>query len=107
MTYDEKFLRTHNAHHLWQPMAHPRQVEGAPPTIIVRGEGVHVWDLDGNRLVDGMEARFRAVSVKGRKPQGYISGEQARAACGRSGKRLCEIDEWVRAIAGFGPGPMY
>jgi adenosylmethionine-8-amino-7-oxononanoate aminotransferase len=67
VTYDEKFLREHNAHHLWQPMAHPRQVEGAPPTIIVRGEGVHVWDLDGNRLVDGMGGLWNVNVGYGRR----------------------------------------
>jgi sulfatase-modifying factor enzyme 1 len=54
----------------------------------------------GNRSVDGIEAEILAVSVPGRKPQGYISGAQAAKACARAGKRLCEIDEWVRACKG-------
>ncbi len=41
-----------------------------------------------------------AVSVAGRKPQGYISGAEASLACERAGKRLCELDEWVRACRG-------
>ena len=54
----------------------------------------------GNRNIDGMESQVRAVSLLGRKPQGYISGKQAAMACAHSGKRLCEIDEWVRACKG-------
>ena len=42
----------------------------------------------------------RAVSAPGVFPQGYISGVQARAACERSGKRLCRADEWKNACMG-------
>jgi formylglycine-generating enzyme required for sulfatase activity len=44
----------------------------------------------------------RAVSRPGVYPQGYISGIRARAACERSGKRLCRPVEWRRAC--MGPG---
>lgn len=54
----------------------------------------------GNRTIDGRERLAVAVSVPGRKPQGYISGKQAAIACGRAGKRLCTIDEWVTACRG-------
>jgi len=54
----------------------------------------------GNRKVDGMQDQLFAVSVLGVKPQGYVSGEQAARACDNAGKRLCEIDEWVRACRG-------
>ncbi len=53
-----------------------------------------------NQKIDGFEREVVAVSVAGRKPQGYISGEQATIACENSGKRLCETDEWVRACRG-------
>jgi formylglycine-generating enzyme required for sulfatase activity len=43
---------------------------------------------------------LRAVSSPGVFPQGYISGVQARAACERSGKRLCRADEWKNACMG-------
>jgi hypothetical protein len=54
----------------------------------------------GNKTIDGIEAQLRAVSVAGKKPQGYISGVQAQRVCRRSGKRLCEVDEWVLACRG-------
>jgi len=53
-----------------------------------------------NRRIDGVETELRAVSVPGKKPQGYVSGAQAERVCRQSGKRLCEIDEWVRACRG-------
>ena len=54
----------------------------------------------GNRAVDGHASEVIATSEKGVKPQGYISGAQAEQACHNAGKRLCEIDEWVRACRG-------
>lgn len=42
----------------------------------------------------------RAVSIEGAVPQAYVSGEQARAACERAGKRLCSRSEWLRACRG-------
>jgi formylglycine-generating enzyme required for sulfatase activity len=53
-----------------------------------------------NRSIDGIEKTSRAVSQRGKKPQGYISGIQAATACKNAGKRLCEVDEWVRACRG-------
>lgn len=41
-----------------------------------------------------------AVSEEGVPPQGYISGEVAEAACEAAGKRLCTLDEWMRACGG-------
>ncbi len=42
----------HNARHQWHPMADPKAARIAPPLVIERGDGVHVWDLDGNRYLD-------------------------------------------------------
>jgi hypothetical protein len=46
------------------------------------------------------DVSVRAISLPGVFPQGYISGVQAREACERSGKRLCEPDEWRAACMG-------
>lgn len=46
---------------------------------------------------------YRAVSLKGVRPQGYISGAQAQAACENAGKRLCSANEWVQACQGPSP----
>ncbi len=42
----------------------------------------------------------RAVPAAGIKPQGYISGSEAAAACAASGKRLCTTSEWQLACRG-------
>jgi hypothetical protein len=48
--------------------------------------------------VDGHDVR--AVSRARAFPQGYISEVQAQDACGASGKRLCNHDEWKTACMG-------
>jgi formylglycine-generating enzyme required for sulfatase activity len=45
----------------------------------------------------------RAVSVKGRVPQGYINRDEAEQACENAGKRLCTDDEWITACKGKSP----
>lgn len=87
--------------HCPDDMALVRRIQG--PYCIDRYEGA--LDRKGqphpfNHDIDGIEKEVVAVSVKGRKPQGYISGEQAVIACQNAGKRLCETDEWVRACRG-------
>lgn len=47
-----EFLKAHNARHMWHPMGDPKDSEVTPPLIIVRGEGVHVFDIDGKRYLD-------------------------------------------------------
>ncbi len=44
--------------------------------------------------------RARAVSIGGALPQGYMSADQADAACRVAGKRLCTESEWVTACMG-------
>jgi len=46
------------------------------------------------------EKNVRAVSRRGRFPQGYISRNEAANACSAAGKRLCEDLEWVKACKG-------
>jgi sulfatase modifying factor 1 len=53
-----------------------------------------------NKNIDGQEKEMRAASMKGVRPQGYISGKQAAMVCENAGKRLCEVDEWVLACRG-------
>lgn len=43
---------------------------------------------------------YRAVSIAGAVPQGYISGAESKIACEASGKRLCSNTEWLRACQG-------
>ena len=67
-------------------------------SLVERRPPARPWP--GNQNIDGREAEFLAVSRAGVKPQGYISGAQAEVVCHNAGKRLCELDEWVRACRG-------
>ena len=51
---DDNFIKEKNARHLWHPMAHPADSQAHPPTIVTRGEGVFITDIDGHRVVDGV-----------------------------------------------------
>lgn len=58
--------------------------------------GEKPWPFD--RPVDGVTVR--AIVKAGIKPQAYISGAQASAACRLSNKRLCTEKEWLAACQG-------
>ena len=91
------------------------EARACPPNMVSIG-GAYCIDAYEASLVrelpDGSETPFpyyetvpsgvvvRAVSQPGVFPQGYVSGVQARAACERSGKRLCRADEWRSACVG-------
>jgi len=51
--------------------------------------------------IDGK--KVKAQSKKGVVPQGYISRDEAEAACKNAGKRLCTDDEWLTACRGRRP----
>ena len=48
------FLKENNARHIWHPMGHPGKLRKDAPTIVTGGDGVHVTDIDGHRVVDGV-----------------------------------------------------
>lgn len=50
---------------------------------------------------------IRAKTARGMIPQGYISQVQARQACERAGKRLCNEAEFRTACRGPSPGDLY
>ncbi|MCG6903715.1 MAG: aminotransferase class III-fold pyridoxal phosphate-dependent enzyme, partial [Rhodobacter sp.] len=51
---DRNFLREKNARSLWHPMAHPRDMQANPPTIITGAQGTRIRDIDGHEVVDGV-----------------------------------------------------
>lgn len=63
---------------------------------LVRADGSGSWSPFHNPG----STRVRAVSIAGAIPQGYITGDQAAAACAEAGKRLCTDTEWLRACRG-------
>ncbi|MBS4019952.1 MAG: aspartate aminotransferase family protein [Dechloromonas sp.] len=51
---DTNFLAENNARQIWHPMAHPAEMRSQPPRVIVKGEGVHVTDLEGRTILDAV-----------------------------------------------------
>ncbi len=51
---DANFLTEQNAKPIWHPMAHPAEMRANPPKIIMKGEGVHITDLEGRRVLDAV-----------------------------------------------------
>ena len=56
--------------------------------------------LDGWSPYDVAVSGHSATVAPGQVPQGYISGDIAAEACSLAGKRLCQLDEWMRACQG-------
>ncbi|MFN5718513.1 MAG: aminotransferase class III-fold pyridoxal phosphate-dependent enzyme [Bradyrhizobium sp.] len=51
---DRNFLVENNAKPIWHPMAHPAEMRAQPPRIVMKGEGVHVTDIDGKTVIDAV-----------------------------------------------------
>ena len=58
------------------------------------------YEAIDHHAVSGRLPVVRAVNAFGGVPQAYVSEVQAKAACARSGKRLCRANEWKRACMG-------
>lgn len=62
--------------HLWENFT-PLSVVGTTPTI-VRGEGCYVYDIDGNRYLDGLAGLFVSQVGHGRVELAEAASRQAR-----------------------------
>ncbi len=51
---DTNFLVENNAKRIWHPMAHPAEMRGNPPRVIMKGEGAYVTDLEGRTVLDAV-----------------------------------------------------
>lgn len=69
--------------------------EGSLKEVTASGEQDWPWNQ-----VPAEGKRYKAVSRSRQVPQGYISGQQAAAACAEAGKRLCTAPEWQQACMG-------
>ncbi|OSI79099.1 aminotransferase class III-fold pyridoxal phosphate-dependent enzyme [Bradyrhizobium canariense] len=48
------FLIENNARRIWHPMAHPKDMQDHPPRIIMKGDGIHVTDIEGKTVLDAV-----------------------------------------------------
>jgi putrescine---pyruvate transaminase len=65
--YDVGELRE-QSHAMWHPVSSPMVTQTHPALLIARGEGVHVWDVDGNRYFDAMSGLW-CVNVGHRRTE--------------------------------------
>jgi adenosylmethionine-8-amino-7-oxononanoate aminotransferase len=92
--------------HLWGHFA--RHGDDITPTIITRGEGVHIWDSDGNKYIDGLSGLFVVQAGHGRTELAEAAAKQA--------EQLAFFPLWSFAtptaielaerIAGYAPGDL-
>jgi adenosylmethionine-8-amino-7-oxononanoate aminotransferase len=61
--------------HLWGHFA--RHGDDISPAIITRGEGVHIWDSDGNKFIDGLSGLFVVQVGHGRAELAEAAAKQA------------------------------
>src|SRR5438105_3737913 len=60
--------------HVIHPLYHPSLQEGA--VIFERGEGVWLWDVDGNRYLDGLSCLWNVNVGHGRRELAEAAAEQ-------------------------------
>lgn len=68
MTLSTAELHAANAQHMLHPMIDPKAVAAAPPLILDRSDGVHVWDVDGRRYLDTVASLWN-VNVGHNRPE--------------------------------------
>lgn len=68
MNYDPAWLRQHNAMNMLHPLSRPAELLTAPPDIIVRGDGCHIWDSNGHKLLDGVGGLWSSNLGHSNKP---------------------------------------
>ena len=56
MVYDPETLKQWDREHLWHPFTQMQGFQAEDPLIISRGEGVYLYDIQGNRYLDGVSS---------------------------------------------------
>ena len=56
MDYDPETLRQWDREHVWHPFTQMQGFREETPLIISRGEGIYLYDLQGNRYLDGVSS---------------------------------------------------
>ena len=96
------------AHHL-HPYTQLRQLEKEGPLVIVRGDGVHVYDEQGNRYIEGM-AGLWCASLGFSEPRLVAAAHRQMQELpyyhSFSGKVPGPVTELVEALIAIAPVPM-
>ena len=74
-----EWRRLDAAHHI-HPFTDPRALAaGGDSRVITRGDGVYLWDSDGNRLLDGLAGLWCVALGYGRRELVEAAERQLRA----------------------------
>jgi putrescine---pyruvate transaminase len=61
-------IRGANAQPMLHPMVDPKVPQNNPPLILERGDGVHIYDIDGKRYLDTVASLWN-VNVGHNRPE--------------------------------------
>ncbi|MFN3988076.1 MAG: aspartate aminotransferase family protein [Rhodocyclaceae bacterium] len=73
---DSAALRKLDAAHHLHPFSDNKSLAESGTRLIVRGEGVRIWDSDGNEIIDGMSGLWCVNLGYGRKDLVQVAAEQ-------------------------------
>ena len=65
--FDTRALQRRDSAHYLHPFTDTRALAGKGARIITRGEGIYVWDSEGNKILDGMSGLWCVNVGYGRK----------------------------------------
>lgn len=61
--FDEKTVIEQDRNHVWHHLAQYNTMNNADPFMIVKGEGMRVWDVKGNEYLDAVSGAVWTVNV--------------------------------------------
>ncbi|HET6468062.1 MAG TPA: aspartate aminotransferase family protein [Geminicoccaceae bacterium] len=73
----QRWVELDRRHHL-HPFTHFKELAQLGSRIITRGEGIYVWDSEGNRILDGMSGLWCVAVGYGRERLARAAYEQMR-----------------------------
>jgi adenosylmethionine-8-amino-7-oxononanoate aminotransferase len=76
-TYDAKDLQQKASDHLWMHFTRQSTLHESGVPIIVKGDGHHIWDIDGKKYFDGISSLFTVQVGHGRQRLADAAAKQA------------------------------
>ncbi len=98
MGYDPETLRQWDREHVWHPFTQMQGFREEAPLIISRGEGIYLYDLQGNRYLDGVSSLWANLHGHRRREL-----DQALAGAAVAGGPQHPVGD--RPSPGHPPGP--
>ena len=65
--YDTKTIQAQDAAHYLHPFTDFKALQAKGSRVMVRGEGIYIWDSEGNKIIDGMSGLWNVNLGYGRQ----------------------------------------